>query len=333
MKQTKLKEFFYVDVDRTRSLLAQLQGGLVERLTSATDRRPADGKQASHFEAGMEGSYLRAVTRQESRSFQEMTFVAFESLADQQGLIHDLGSESSDVSRWLSGEIHADLNEGQLIRMTCDVQILDGKLFSGRIARFEKMLDGFLAIRPGVTPRNSTPRDRERELASARAEFLGGLQPKQLNALVDFVEAFVGEDISFRALPCGAQHLTLGFGGSLLGRREYIQEERDSLFARYGTVASSWTCVMQIAAIPSTVRSTGQEAVPPPGMVSDAFDRATFEGVAINLLSQMEQAGIVDGPQWPTISVTPLAVYRSVPRGGSRPSSLADQDSQHDTRP
>lgn len=317
-----LKEFFYVDVDRTRSLLAQLQGGVIESLTSETANVLEGSAGASFFGIGGNAGYSRGSTHQESRSFQEMIFVAFETLADADDWITDLNGDMVEVSKWESGEIHADLHEGQLIRLTCDVQVLDGALFRGRLDRLDQMLDGFLNFSGGTTPKNSNPASRNRASAAAKAALLGGITPDQLQAISGFVDAFVGDDIAFRALACGSEHLAFGFGGTLLGRREYIQEERESLFGRYGTVASSWTCVMQVAAIPEakdpthTDEADTEDDTDEPDTGDDtAFDRAKFEGIAINLLSMMEQLGIVDGPRWPTISVTPLAVYRSVPKG------------------
>ena len=144
--------------------------------------------------------------------------------------------------------------------MTCDVQLLDGSLFRERLTRFDKMLDGYLALTADVTPRNSTPKQRAQMAGAAKAALMGGITADQLNAMSDFVDAFVGDSISFRALASGADHLAHGFGGTLLGRREYIQEERESLLSRYGTVASNWTCVMQVAAIPEKAEANTDEA-------------------------------------------------------------------------
>ena len=38
-----------------------------------------------------------------------------------------------------------------------------------------------------------------------------------------------------------------------------------------------------------------------------------MEKMAGGFLGYMEQLGIVEGPRWPSISVTPLGLYRTVP--------------------
>lgn len=324
-----MKEFLYVDVDRTRSLLAQLQGGLVESLTSENASTAEGMASASFFGIGGSGGYSREARHQESRSFQEMVFVAFEALADEEHLIADLGPEFKAYEGWESGTVHAALSEGQLVRMTCDVQLLDGSLFRQRLERFDKMIDGYLGLAADVTPRNSTPKQRAQVSSAAKAALMGGITSEQLGAISDFVDAFVGDSISFRALASGTEHLAHGFGGTLLGRREYIQEERESLLSRYGTVASNWTCVMQVAAIPAREApevpeateaselseapdSKSDDAKPEPSS-NAGFDRATMERMVLSLLGMMEEMGVVEGPRWPTVSVTPLAVYRTIP--------------------
>lgn len=335
-----LKEFFYVDVDRTRSLLAQLQGGLIESLISEKGKTVEGGASASLFGIGGSGGYSQASSVQESRSFQDMIFVAFERLADEEGLITELDDRVRSPEAWRSGELHASLREGAIVRINCDVQILDGALFGERMARFDKMADGIVSVTMDeLTPRNSNPQQRQRQIAKAKemakATVMGGMSTDQLAAISAFVEAFVGEGISLRALPCGMEQMELGFQGALLGRREYIQDERETLFSRYGTVASNWTCVLQIAAVPEPRGDGEQDAVATAAEVVDAaelldtttavggadaalgpdgsFSRAQMESIAASLLGTMEELGLVEGPRWPTISVTPLAVYRNVP--------------------
>jgi hypothetical protein len=324
MTELALKEFFYVDVDRTRSLLAQLQGGIVDAITSEAANTVEASATASLFGIGGGGGYARETRSHESRSFQEMVFVAFEAMADDRGLITDLDDRFTRSESWSDGTVHSALLEGQLIRVQCDVQTLDGGLFGERIARFEKMARGVLGLSGHETPKHSTPAQRAQFSNTTLAALMGGMSPVQLTAMTEFVDAFVGQGIAFRALACGKDDPPAGFAGALLGRREYIQEERESLFSRYGVTASSWTCVMQVAAIPAPPAEIADDSPEESDETeSDSIDstedestidRAAMESLAVDLLDMMEKIGIVEGPRWPTISVTPLAVYRTVPQ-------------------
>src|SRR5689334_3941772 len=70
-------------------------------------------------------------------------------------------------------------------------------------------------------------------------------------AVMQVIDAFVASDaISVRFLPCGLEHPEYALSGSLLGRDDYIQREREALFSRYGSVLHGWTSVLQVASVP-----------------------------------------------------------------------------------
>jgi hypothetical protein len=116
--------------------------------------------------------------------------------------------------------------------------------------------------------------------------------------------------VSVRLLPCGAGHLESGFAGLLSGRKEYLQEERANLFSRYGQAPTPWTTVFQVAAVPAGRAndvendSAGQVV----DEAADGFSRAGMERQVAQLLGMMESVGIVEGPRWPTVSITPLGI-------------------------
>ena len=188
-------------------------------------------------------------------------------------------------------------------------------LFAERISRFDKMADTLVDISEAV-PSNANAKQRSSMRQAAKSLVMGGMTSLQLKAISDFVEAFVGDSIAIRILPAGPDHLEHSFSGALLGRSEYIQEEREHLFSRYGTVVSRWTAVIQIAAIPARP-DVDAGAAPAEELQSTReggdINRAAMEAIAIQLLGHMEAIGIVEGPRWPSVSVTPLGLYREVP--------------------
>lgn len=84
------------------------------------------------------------------------------------------------------------------------------------------------------------------------------------------------------------------------------------MFAKYGAAASTWTVLSQIATV-TTPRSTDgsssdqdQEESP-----DQDLDRAEFEGMFGDMMVELEAKGLSGGPVWPTITMSPIAVYRS----------------------
>jgi hypothetical protein len=309
-----LIEFFYVDVDRVRSLLAQIQGGVVDSMTSESTHGYEAGAQATVFGIGGHGDFTRESRRGESRSLQDLTFVAFEQVATDGGWIRELGSDFNDPAFWASGEAHEQLTPGTVIRITCDVQVLDGGLFRDRVNRYRRMADALARLTTETQTAAST-KQAKILMSRAREAIMGDEQ--KLQAMSDVVESFVGDSVSCRVLPCGPDHIQFGFSGALLGRREYMQEERENLFSRYGSLASSWTAVLQVAAVPKPPNDDAPTgAISSLNLVSESgtINRAAVEGMAGSLLGVLEAIGLVEGPRWPTVSVTPLGIYRRVYR-------------------
>ena len=139
---------------------------------------------------------------------------------------------------------------------------------------------------------------------------------------------FLASDaITVRVLPCGPEQTSYSFVGSLLGRDEYIQREREALFSRYGSIVSGWTCVLQVAAIPTSRQAPSDfdfDDIAKELVGDDVIDRGRLESVALRLLAMMDSMGLSEGPKWPAISVIPLGIYRTIPGSiTERPSELS----------
>ena len=88
-----------------------------------------------------------------------------------------------------------------------------------------------------------------------------------------------------------------------------VGEEREALFAKYGSAVTEWTVVSQVATVPTA--GAGRAEVELGELVSgDEIDRASMEDAAAQLMEVMERLGVAEGPSFPTITVTPLAVFR-----------------------
>lgn len=317
-----LKEFLYVDVDRVRSLLSQLAGGFIEQIRSSTGSNLSGGAQAMIFGVGAKGDRTVSSQYEEARSLQDLTFAAFESLANENGYVSDLTPEYMEAEKWADGTIQTKLLPGQLIRASCAVQLLDAGFFRSRVERILKLAEALVEMdSPGSPSRSSSPSKRadankgaDKQRAAKLAEMIG-MPLGQFIAISDAVEAFSGDSVLVRLFPCGTDYPEFAFTGSLLGRSEYIQAERENLFSRYGQIPTRWTTVFQVAAVPQRIESVAEDVSKLPTTGADGqVIRSNMEKIAANLLSTMEQIGIVEGARWPAVSITPLGLYRPVPQ-------------------
>ena len=170
----------------------------------------------------------------------------------------ELSIDVMDPALWQSGEIHKTFVPGQLARIECEVQLLDGGFFASRVERFSALAEAIADIKePPKLPGNATARAKAQAKEAARASAMG-IAPTKLDAITRMVQSLIGDSVLMRVLPCGADEREYGFTGALLNRREYIQEERENLFSRYGQAPTVWTAVFQIAAIPEKPRRTAE---------------------------------------------------------------------------
>jgi hypothetical protein len=307
------REFFYVDVERVRSLLAQLDRGIVDAIVSRTGNTSSVGGSVRPFGIGATAETTGETVSEESRSLQDITYLVFEERAIEFGLIHDLGSEIEAPDGWRSGEVHERVQEAQVVRVTADIQVLDPTFFQARLERFREF--GSAVAKMALPDTGGMSKNqRQRAEQAAEATLWGDTNPNTVSAISDLITSFLAGAIAIRVLPCGDGAVDCSFGGVLLDRRGYIQQEREALFSRYGSTLRGWTIVTQIATIPrqhdapdsdfSTMELTQGE---------NTISRPSVELAAIRLLKMLESSGVAEGPLWPSITTTPLAIYRPVP--------------------
>jgi hypothetical protein len=350
MEVDVLKEFLYVDVTRTRSLLGQLDDGVVDAVISTRTQSHGGelGIRAAWLQAKLTGS--RGESAEESKSTEDILFTIFEASAESEGIIRSVDlSDINDEADWDSSAIHAQFTEGEIVRLANPVWLIDPRLFRARMDRFvsiyrkiraaeeSKKEDALEALKSAAEAKideetANLPRDKRtharrlamvkfnEEISTATAALGAQMEDFEdvVTPMLGVLDDFLPPDaISVRLPACGPSRPELALSGSLLERSEYIQLERDALFSRYGSVLNGWTSVVQIASIPS--ESESQAALKPElagfsEAGSTQINRPALEQNLVSMLGMLEATGAAEGPLWPGISVIPLAIYRVVPR-------------------
>lgn len=326
----RAKEFLYVDVERVRSYYAQLNRGVIDSVVNtATSSTALDGE-AKLVGIGLAGGRTREASRQESRSLHDLTYVVFKELLQREGLLTALGPDWSEPYGWATGRLHEQLVEGQVLRFTGDVQILDPTFVRSRITQVTRVARAIAGLTMGAVEPEAAPppsrqggrthagkrpqsvdqvRDAQKE--AAVQAILGDVAPAMFNEIADFTAGFTNDSIVVRAQPCGPGRPELHFGGMLLSRSDYVQEDREALFSRYGTQLRDWTVVMQVARLPASGPSAEVDLdeidiVDATGKI----DRAGVERMVSSFLTVVEGTGLAEGSVFPAIPVTVLAIYR-----------------------
>jgi hypothetical protein len=310
MAETRILDFLYLDIERVKSILSQLQGGVVETVLERF-RRGAEGKAGTtmfgFLEAGATGSLERAT--EQGKSLRDYLYIIFEEAAKHEKLL-DTAFDPSDVTHWRDPAHRKSLREGQLLKVTAPTRILDSNHFKATIEstlRLPAMVAAVIACQ--ASPSATLSKNKLRDAADA---MLGGSHvARQMEIMGDFVQTLFNKQIIMRQFPCGPSNSDLHFLGTLRDDNNYLQESREALVSKYGYHASEWTVVSQVALVPDAFEvggdeETAREIAP---SEAEAFDRDAFEGIITGFLITMQNLGFSTAPRPPAISVTPLAIY------------------------
>jgi len=346
-----LREFLYVDVVRVRSLLAQLDRGVVDTVVEKTTL--SKGTDLGASVVGLRAGRLGEETTgsEEARSLQDMLFTVFDEIIQSQGMVRDLPIDLvSNPESWDSSTLHESLIEGELLRLFTPITIVDPQFVKDRVERFssindalskfghvhadaqianlEKVLRAAMDAEIAQVPVDRRARARKEldsklktTLRNARQEMDKSITDPvtpELAGIFDVINQFLTSDaISVRFPACGEARPELAFAGSLLGRSNYIQREREALFSRYGSTLKGWTSVVQVATVPSNadaIAARDRDFSQVNFSTEEGVNRAGLEQTVIQMLGMLEARGMAEGPLWPGISVIPLGIYRVVPR-------------------
>ncbi|MFJ9941310.1 DUF6414 family protein [Streptomyces erythrochromogenes] len=321
-----LREFLYVDTDKVRAMLAQLDGGIAEesRQTERTEKRTTVGPRvaAQHYQ----GSWNEAYT---NKSLGDALFPMLEDALESESLLRDISQEVSEVDNW-NGGLKRAVPPGSLVRVTAMGSLFDTRYVAASFSAFASVNAGLQGI--GVTLGENTPqqpkgkqgkgnpqRQRPHQVSEAALDNLEAGIP-------DFpgVEGVTGELLrSFVRISKGVftpgLHVNLSPAAGVLisarlqEGRQYLDGEADILLSRYGAEPQEWTLVGSVGSY-----GTEETELPDQNFMKDetAIDRGAFAAAMNSQMRSLGRIGFIDLPQHPGFSLIPFAVYRSIPRPG-----------------
>jgi len=211
---------------------------------------------------------------------------------------------------WETGDVHARLSPAQLMLLDTRTQIVDPTFFAESVSRSMSAIESMALFLQGLEGLKNKGASDRKKMAKAAAQQLLGMSPDVGREIGEAVRLFFGDQVILRQLPCGDDYRSYAFVG-VLATDASLLEDRGAMHAKYGAAASSWTVLAQIGTVTGPITSAEDDE--PNDEAEEDFDRAEFERIAANMMIGLEDAGVTGGPRWPTITITPLAVYRSAP--------------------
>ena len=322
-----LREFLYVDLDRVRGLLAQLDEGIVE---ASTETEKAEKLSGAGFKGLAEHSQRWGTERAVQKSQGDALFPTLEGALESLGLLTDLSADLQDVDFWTEEKLQSLAPPGTLVRVTAPGALFDARYVASTLAAFATTMRGLsnLGIMPPSAPPKLQKGQQGGQLPKARnqpASTSGALEdaipdgdlnlgdePMKAEFLRGIVRVSRGvftPGLHLNLLPAGTED-SHAITARLQEGRQFMDGDAEVLFARYGTGLQEWTLVGSVGHYADVVDEDLMEE----GVVGDddSIRRARFARYVNGFMAQLGSTGFVDVPQAPGFSVVPLAVYRVV---------------------
>ncbi|MFJ8833338.1 hypothetical protein [Micromonospora aurantiaca] len=315
-----LREFLYVDTDKVRSLLAQIDGSVGEevRITEKDQTKLTLGAKnfiARDKDTGAESSV--------TRSLADGVFPALEEAMETSGYLVDLSNDLQDPDFWTES-LQDEYPAGSFVRITAPARLFDSLYVARVFAGLAATANGFLALNPAPqTPRNNKSRGGGGKSKGATAEqilpedeiedfppdlFGGGFDARQLRGFAKMTRGMFHPGLHMIMNPAGQDDLSITV--RLQEGRSFLESDAEILFARYGVYEQDWTVVGTIGS-----HSSPDEAELPDGSFGSrpgGIERAAVTAMVNSMLGLVAGTGFADLPQYPGFSVVPFAVYRPI---------------------
>ncbi|MCO8274790.1 hypothetical protein M1L60_29760 [Actinoplanes sp. TRM 88003] len=324
-----LRELIYVDTDKVRSLLSQMDGGVAEdiRVTEKKQGRMSGGMRNVASREHVWGSEESA-----QRSLADAVFPTLEEALTVEGYLADISHELATGEPDTFEQLMENHPPGSVVRISAPARLFDARYVAKAFAGFATAFQGVLQL-DNDGPAQSRARNQKPGPSKSKkgetSRLITDPLPEALEELIEdynasgAIESIPPEQIrGFIKIARGVFHpglhitmATAGMGGvSVTARlqegRRFLDSEPEILFARYGLHEQDWTMVGTIGSY-----------APPPGYQYELTDITREDGnvsrrkivQSVNdLLSLLGSIGFADQPEYPGLSIVPLAVYRPI---------------------
>lgn len=270
-----LREFLYVDTDKVRGLLAQLDGGILEAEREATRSDKISGAGAGKF---LHHEEVWGSERSVQKSLGDAMFPTLEEALEAQGILRDICRHLTNIDYWTPEQLHVEVPPGSIVRITAPGAIFDARYVAATFAGFATAyqgLQGLGAIPTMKVPGGKRPQQRKNspqgigpQLEDAIPQ-LGpsetGFSDERMRAIIRIARGVFAPGLHMNLFPTEDERYSLG--ARLQEGRHFLDSDSDILFARYGVGLQEWTVVGTIGHYASSE--------PPPDLTPDFMDIET----------------------------------------------------------
>ena len=287
-----LRDFIYMDVERVRSFVAQVTGGLTSELGTKDEEKSAE---KGELQGGLPGGILRSTggvdyhyvrTQSETKSLHDAIFHEFHHAVLQEGHLIDLTSLTEEA--WAE-----DLfTDGAFLATRGALKIMDYHSAARTLESLPKI--------EAAIARLASLGQAVADKAKTRKASQGQLAQLPLKDMTSVLNQFYGDTIRLKVFPFPAAPSLVLVGTA---ERPMFRYPPGLLANTYGMVIDAgWNCVLQVNR--GVSYPLGRLSSTTGNQVEDGLEQMIDSLVGLNMIAQ--------GIRFPAVAVTPIAIFRMV---------------------
>lgn len=291
MEELKIRDFIYLDVDRLRSILSQIEKGYISELEKTNSSEQEVGVEIGGglfnvLKASGNANFIWQKQERETRSLHDYIFKKTETQLFALQKIYNIDDNCTDCIREV-------LKVNDFVSCNGEVTIKDMNLlydlFQNYHDIYSYIIDGDLM--------NSELTEEEKK--KKKKQLLKETSESQIQGFLKYCNIFVKDRISIE-LKVYNQGEIIRLEGSL--DRNFLRENINGIIYKYGSKpTNNWKMFAQIAAIPK-VEEHSDDANQSGSSVNEIMDHF------FQIYQTMEPYGMKI--TYPKIAVTPIAIYK-----------------------
>jgi hypothetical protein len=304
MKTTlSIRDFIYLDVERLKSILSQIDEGLLEKVdksagSSGTGQLTAEAKVPLLVTVGGTGTYVASSQVTETKTLHDHIYNYVEEKLLDAGGLFVLGKELT-AADWLRDEVRSDISSTAFVLVKGNVLVNDFQHMKSFLGHFNE-LAGALARLSSADKAKALPEAQRKAFVAQQVSALQ-LPKGQQEDLHRVLDAFVRNNLIVRIMPfADAPDARVV---SNLDNPAALRLPLESLAFRFGSAPrDEWTLFGQIASVPLSSDKPFEFG----GTLGSDIDKALQK--LFNVLRSFEP--LIASVVFPEICVTPIALYR-----------------------
>jgi len=309
-KKVNIRDFLYLDVERVKSIFAQLEEGLVtgrERVGGTA--KEVSGKGGGGIPAllslAAEGKFIWENEERETKTLHDYMYHHVESKIRDNNMVVTIDDSTLSPEALRSGGLNSLLNEDSFLLIYGKIRLDDYDYLKGILEHFNELVR--FITRCSMSQPTAQLTKAQRKQVESEALSKNQLDDWLVKGLGKFFDTFYKERCMITIHP-NESVSEVYFTGHLI--KSFVRDGLESVIFRYGTSPDiMWSVFAQIAYIPTESESVRDDVSLPEGTLSqkanpiDEALRNTF-----NAFREVEK--IATGVAYPVISIIPIAIYR-----------------------